>query len=395
MDIYDRLTENPLFYKWIYHSSEEIESYWEQYLKANPKDADKIIMLKSQFSQYVTYKEDRLTDIEKKELAKRILKQLEKVQSKRTKSIFVKSILRYAAVATLFFMIGGSLVYLYLESRQSMNYVDNSILPAQVQEPMLIINKREIKLNEGKSELDYTNHKKIVINKNEDILEENASETPLINTLVIPYGNRSIVTLADGSIIWLNAGSRLIYPSRFVNRSREVFLVGEAFFDIAHIENQPFIVKTADVRIAVKGTKFNVSAYPEDYSVQTVLAEGSVEINKNNAGLFDKKITLVPGQLAYFNKKSEETRVIDVNIEPYSLWTQGLFYFSNTDLNRITKRLERYYNIKFHFKDPLSGSIQITGKLDVTKSMDEVFEYLSKLTGFQINKINDKEYAIN
>ena len=393
MNIYDRLIENPLFFKWIYHPSEEIESYWEKYLKTNPKDAGRIIEFKSRFEQYFDYKNEKLTDIEKRALAKRIIRQLEKTEQKQEHFLSVRNIMRYAAVAIVFFTIGGSLVYLYLESRQSVELVNSSILPAQVQEPMLIINKQEIKLNEGKSELDYTNRDKIIVDKERSIIRESKNETPLINTLVIPYGSRSVITLSDGSIVWLNAGSRLIYPSTFVDKTREVFLVGEALFDVKKNEKQPFVVKTADVKIAVKGTKFNVSAYPEDYSVQTVLAEGSVEINRTNASLFEKGITLVPGQMAYFNKKSKDTRIINVDINHYTLWTEGLFNFSNTDLNRITKRLERYYNINFHFDDPLSGTIQITGKLDVTQNMSEVFEYLSKLTGLEITKINERQYV--
>jgi hypothetical protein len=394
MNIYDRLIENPLFFKWIYHPSEEIESYWEKYLKTNSKEASRIIEFKSRFEQYFDYKNEKLTDIEKRALAKRIIRQLEKTEQKQEHFLSVRNIMRYAAVAIVFFTIGGSLVYLYLESRQSVELVNNSILPAQVQEPMLIINKQEIKLNEGKSELDYTNRDKIIVDKERSIIRESKNETPLINTLVIPYGSRSVITLSDGSIVWLNAGSRLIYPSTFVDKTREVFLVGEALFDVKKNESQPFVVKTADVKIAVKGTKFNVSAYPEDYSVQTVLAEGSVEINRTNASLFEKGITLVPGQMAYFNKKSKDTRIINVDINHYTLWTEGLFNFSNTDLNRITKRLERYYNINFHFDDPLSGTIQITGKLDVTQNMSEVFEYLSKLTGLEITKINERQYVI-
>ncbi|MBN1987679.1 MAG: DUF4974 domain-containing protein, partial [Prolixibacteraceae bacterium] len=173
-----------------------------------------------------------------------------------------------------------------------------------------------------------------------------------------------------------------------------VFLVGEAFFDIAKDESQPFYVKTTDVEIKVLGTQFNVSAYPEDYSVQTALAEGRVELSRVNAGFLEKKIQLSPGEMAYFNKKSRETIIYKVDLEYYTLWTDGLFSFSNTDLNRIIRKLERFYNIHFQFDDPLKGSIQISGKLDVTKEKDEVFEYLSNLTGLDFIKLNENNYAI-
>jgi ferric-dicitrate binding protein FerR (iron transport regulator) len=137
-----------------------------------------------------------------------------------------------------------------------------------------------------------------------------------------------------------------------------------------------------------------VSAYPEDYSIQTVLAEGKVAVKGTDAGLFKKAVHLEPGQMAYFNKKSKETSVNNVDVEPYVLWIQGLFSFSNTDFNRITKRLERYYDINFQYDDPMKGTIQITGKLDVTQEQEEVFEYLEKLTGLQFLKVTEKQYVI-
>jgi len=274
---------------------------------------------------------------------------------------------------------------------------ENEALPVRLKDPVLILGDNEqIALNKGKSELEYSEKGEIILNKEHTIKEEleSVNEPPRMNTLVIPYGNRSEISLSDGTHVWLNAGSRLIYPSRFVDKIREVFLTGEAFFDVQKNEKHPFIVKTTDVNIEVLGTKFNVSAYPEDYSVQTVLTEGSVEIKKIKGGLFDKTVKLSPGQLGYFNKKTFETRIYNVDIEHYTLWTEGLFCFTNTDLSRIVKKLERYYNIRIQFDDPFKGSIQITGKMDVTKDKEEVFEYLSKLTGLEFIKINDRHYVM-
>jgi ferric-dicitrate binding protein FerR (iron transport regulator) len=128
--------------------------------------------------------------------------------------------------------------------------------------------------------------------------------------------------------------------------------------------------------------------------VQTVLAEGSVEIKSAFAGRREKGVLLKQGELAYFNKKTQETRTQSVNVDEYTLWTEGLFKFSNTDFNRITKKLERYYNIQFQFDDPFKGVIQVSGKLDVTQERSEVFEYLEKLTGLQIVELNERHYVI-
>jgi transmembrane sensor len=395
MNIYDRIIENPLFFKWIFHPSSEINAYWNHYLENNPEHAEKIIELKAQIEIQLKYEEKKLSDSEKRALAKRIIRMLERTDRKRSRARFIRTAMRYAAIAFLFLTIGGSLVYLYMERRQPQIIIENAALPAQVQEPMLILGNREqIVLNRGESRLEYSEDGEILLNSEQTIQGDAGNAVPEMNTVVIPYGNRSNITLADGTNVWLNAGSRLIYPSRFVDRNREVFLSGEAFFDVQKNEKQPFVVKTADMLLEVLGTQFNVTAYPEDFAVQTVLAHGSVEIKSSGAGKREKGLFIKPGELAYFNKKTKETRTQTVNVDEYTLWTEGLFNFSNTDFNRITKKLERFYNIRFQYNDPFKGLIQVSGKLDVSKERSEVFQYLERMTGLQIMEINEKLYVI-
>jgi len=395
MNIYNRIIENPLFFKWIFHPSPEINAYWNHYLESNTEHAEKIIELKAQIEIHLRYEEKKLNETEKRALAKRIVRMLERTDRTRRRSRFIRTAMRYAAISFIFIVIGGSLVYLYMESRQPQIVIENTTLPAQAQEPMLILGDREqIVLNQGESRLEYSADGAILLNNEQTIPGNAVNALPEMNTVVIPYGSSSDITLADGTRVWLNAGSRLIYPSRFVDRTREVFLSGEAFFDAAKNEKQPFVVKTADVQVEVLGTRFNVTAYPEDFAVQTVLAEGSVEIKSVSAGRREKGVLLNPGELAYFNKKTKETRTQNVDVTEYTLWTQGLFHFSNTDFNRITKKLERFYNVRFQFDDPFKGGIQVSGKLDVTQERSEVFEYLERLTGLQIVEINEKHYVI-
>jgi len=396
MNIYDRIIENPLFFKWIFHPSPEINAYWNHYLENNPEHAEKIIELKAQIEIHLKYEEKKLTDSEKRALAKRIVRMLERTDRKRSRTRFIRAAMRYAAISFFFLIIGGSLVYLYMESRQQPQIViENATLPAQVQEPLLILGNREqIVLNQGESQLEYSPDGQILINREQSVKGDDENAAPYMNTVVIPYGSRTDITMADGTRVWLNAGSRLIYPSRFVDRTREVYLSGEAFFDVQENEKQPFVVKTTDMLLEALGTQFNVTAYPEDFAVQTVLAEGSVQIKSVSAGKREKGILLKPGELAYFNKKTQETRTQFVDVEEYTLWTEGLFNFSNTDFNRITKKLERFYNIRFQFDDPFKGGIQVSGKLDVSKERSEVFQYLERLTGLQILEINERLYVI-
>lgn len=392
---FNRTIENPLFFKWIFHSSPEINAYWNHYLENNPESREQILELKSQIETYLKFEAKKLTEQEKRSLAMRIARKLEQADTKTIRNNTMRRIMRYAAVAFLFLFTGGSLVYLFMKDRQPQIVVENAALPAQVQEPVLILgNQSLISLNQGESQLDYSASGKIILNRDQTIKDGTENAPPEMNTLVIPYGSRSTITLGDGTKVWLNAGSRLIYPSRFVDRTREVYLMGEAFFEVKENEKQPFVVKTHDVKVEVLGTRFNVTAYPEDFAVQTVLAEGSVVLNKTGAGKREKGLILEPGYLAEYNKKTGQTKTQKVNVDEYTLWTGGLFSFSNTDFNRITKKLERYYNIQFQYDDPFKGGIQVSGKLDVTKEKAEVLNYLELLTGLQILEISERLYVI-
>lgn len=392
---FNRLIENPLFFKWIFHSSPEINAYWDHYLKNNPEYQEQIVELKTRIETYLKFEDKKLTELQKRSLAIRIARKLEQADTKKVHNIALQRMMRYAAISIIFLFIGGSLVYLYMEPRQPQIVVDNSLLYAEVQEPMLILGDRSrISLNHGESQLDYSADGKIILNRDQTIKNDTGNTLPEMNTLVIPYGSRSTITLADGTTVWLNAGSRLIYPSKFVDKTREVYLIGEAFFEVQENKNQPFVVKTNDVLVKVLGTKFNVTAYPEDFAVQTILAEGSVEIKNAGAGRGEKELTLEPGYLAYFNKKTKQTITQKVNVDEYTSWISGLLSFTNTDFNRITKKLERYYNIQFKYDDPFEGGIVVSGKLDVTKDKAEVFYYLERLTGLQILEINERLYVI-
>jgi len=241
----------------------------------------------------------------------------------------------------------------------------------------------------------YSPDGKLVVN-NDTIgpgLSAPATSTGM-NQLIIPYGKTSEVLLSDGTRVFLNAGSRLVYPENFKGKTREVFLIGEAFFDVKHDQSHPFIVQLNDLRIKVLGTRFNISAYPAENVIETVLAEGKVRMELNNSGLFDTKTEMVPNQLASFNRTTLETNIKTVNPDNYISWTKGIFQFESTDLNRITSRLARFYNIRFKFIDPLLGGLRISGKLELNEDKDEICDRIAKAASVSIIKKEEGLYEI-
>ena len=185
------------------------------------------------------------------------------------------SLLRYAAVAIIFFSVGGIFVYFQMNNQQPDIYAQDFSFPNNASTPTLTFSEGEkVLLQNSESVLDYTQSGQIVLNEDSIIKPKTDKKKFLINSLMIPYGNRSKVILCDGTTVWLNAGSRLIYPSDFIEDTREVMLFGEAFFNVKENQEKPFIVKTSALKVEVLGTEFNLSAYPDEDIIQTVLKKG-------------------------------------------------------------------------------------------------------------------------
>ena len=167
------------------------------------------------------------------------------------------------------------------------------------------------------------------------------------NELTIPYGKQMKLVLSDGTKVDLNAGSHIKYPIRFIEGlNREVFLKGEAYFDVAHKDIDKFIVNVDDLDIEVLGTEFNISHYPEDDNIKTVLVEGSVMIrsNKGKGAKAGGEFILKPGQLASFNKEYKEMAIIETDVKFHTAWRDGEIRFKSASFKNITKVLERRFN---------------------------------------------------
>ena len=167
------------------------------------------------------------------------------------------------------------------------------------------------------------------------------------NTIEIPSGTKSKLTLADGTSVWLNAGSSLKYPVNFNGTTRNVELSGEAFFEVEKNKEKPFIVSAGDLSIKVLGTKFDCCAYSGSNTIETVLLEGSVELS----GPGSNKFLMVPGELAVFSKTDHTLRKSEVNLDKYIAWKSGKLLFRDDPMERVIERLGRWYGVQFQVDD--------------------------------------------
>ena len=394
-DFEQKFIENPLYLKWIFNTDSATEHYWEQYILEHPEDKNQLLELKHYFED-LRFSNDTLHHSEKEEVATRILKRLN-LDSKQNKHRFIiYSLLKYAAVALFFAGIGGLLVFLNTDKESFCQQQINQIaqLSPATQGPLLITsNGLNVELKKSNSTLDYLGNGAVLLN-NDSVIHSNDEESNALNQLVIPYGNQSRVVLSDNTVVWLNSGSRLVYPTLFKGKTREVLLFGEAYFEVSKNPEMPFIVKTSDLEIRVLGTQFNISAYTEDDVIQTVLKEGSVAIRRKDAGFLENDVVIKPNQLASFNKSTSDTKIYEVDADYYTLWTKGLISFEETEFIRVVKKVERFYNISVNISDPQKKIMRISGKLDLTQGREEVMEYLVKVSLSKFEQINENQYYI-
>ena len=207
------------------------------------------------------------------------------------------------------------------------------------------------------------------------------------NILKVPYGKTLSVTLDDGSVVKLNAGSELYYPSSFAHlNTRKVTLKGEAFFQITKNPLKPFVVQTDETFTQVYGTVFNISSYEDDDEIEVVLVEGSVGVG-NEVSFKEKDLMMLkPSQKITSSKKIKDSFIVEnVDITPYVSWVEGIMSFENANMSQITKKLERQFDVKIINENNELEQRQFTGAFD-TESIESILKTIQAHTNFKYVK---------
>ena len=191
-----------------------------------------------------------------------------------------------------------------------------------------------------------------------------------IHKLVVPRGGEYSLVLSDGTKVHLNSSSELHYAVNFRGERREVFLWGEAYFEVAKDAEHPFVVHTEDMDIQVLGTSFNVNAYPGNSYAHATLEEGSVEVSRKG-----QSERLVPGEQCVFDRKAKRLSVAQVDTELFTSWRNGFYRFNQTCLEDILSTLAVWYNLSVEYDDPMTKRLRFTGKL---RRFEDVRHLLSK-----------------
>ena len=214
------------------------------------------------------------------------------------------------------------------------------------------------------------------------------------NELYVPYGKRYSVILSDGTLVNLNSGSTLKYPVNFIQGTpREVFLKGEAFFSVAKDSLNSFSVFTGELGVKVLGTKFNISSYPEDLDISTVLSEGSVQLYEVKDPM--KGSLLTPGHMASWNREGKSISISEVDVSLYTGWIEGELVFKSMSFERIVEKLERSYNVEIINNDEKLNKEIFTASFHVDlESIEQLLDYIKLERPFTYT-INNNKIIIN
>lgn len=230
---------------------------------------------------------------------------------------------------------------------------------------------QSVKVQNEHADVTYDRHGTPAVNSLEII--SRGKEPAKIDQLLVPFGKTASLTLGDGTRIRVNSGSRLIYRSVFEEKKREVYLTGEAYFEVAKDENRPFVIKTDGIDVVIRGTTLNVSAYDGDPLRTVALVSGRVDVEGN-----DGKTTyrMEPDQLFSYDRAVDRTEIRNVDVEEYTAWTRGYLLTRRESLDIVLFRIGRHFNVRIDFDARDMQGIRVNGKLELEKGIEKVFEYI-------------------
>lgn len=201
-----------------------------------------------------------------------------------------------------------------------------------------------------------------------------------VQSIETPLGARSRLVLQDGTVAWLNGGSKLSYPATFGSH-REVELEGEAYFEVAPNKKSPFTVHTAAVEVEVLGTKFSVKAYGEEAETEVILAEGAVDFKSKRQP--EAPIRMKPSEQVIYNKVSGKITTRQVPVAQASLWTTGSHFFNELTFHQIAKILEKSFDVVFIFRDEKKRDLIFYGDFRNDDSIEEILDIMSQNKKFR------------
>lgn len=267
------------------------------------------------------------------------------------------------------------------------------ILPLEETDDVVLVMSDQEKLELASDvKIAYTPEGSVSVNSEEfqsvkDIQnKEQGSSHKLYNQLIVPKGKRSQLLLSDGTKVWVNSGTKVIYPRVFSEKKREIYVDGEVYLEVTPDVKRPFYVNTEGFEVKVLGTSFDVFAYKQMPVSRVVLVNGSVEIKDNH----NTQMKMIPNELVEFNQNSI-TEKRTVNAADYKAWIDGLMILNGDRLHLLAERLSLLFGTKIICDSSLDNE-QVYGKLDLRDNLDEIIEYIKLMIPLSAREENGVIY---
>ena len=363
--------DDQFFVDWVKNPTAESDQYWKQYIADHPSEKEYINQAKYILAKFQTEKKKPNDDDVKNvwlNIQAKILNHPRKVG-------FINAWLVAASIALI---IGiGTVIFRIIEKRDtSVNYTSMAKMEPEGNEVKLILSDNSEKRFATKDpSIRYNQHGEILVDSvtlANEMSTPNKSNEVAFNQLVVPKGKRSSLTFSDGTRLYLNSGSQVIYPVTFNKKLREIYIRGEGYLDVTHDANRPFIVKTDHLDVKVLGTEFNIKSYPDETNSSVVLVKGSVQ-----AIIKSQKILMEENELFTLDNATEKTSLGKTNVLEYVSWKDGWMYCTNERIESIARKLSRYYDVNIQFNESKVKDMTLTGKLDLKTECREVFDVIS------------------
>lgn len=305
---------------------------------------------------------------------------------------------KYAAILLLLLTAGWFLYLTHEKTGHSSippTTVSSAPIPGSSKAMLILESGKTIELTQGQSfQLQQDSNTRL--NNTDNMLRVETTGTSTANTdnystLAIPKGGEYQLLLSDGSKIWLNSDSRLRFPAVFNGDQRKVFLDGEAYFEVSHNPQKPFIVVTKEMEVKVLGTRFDVKAYPEDNLVYTTLVSGAV---KTNHIYSPDSIILRPNQQCIYNKTDKKMAARNIDPESFLGWVHGRFIFEDESLEEIMKQVSRWYDVNIVYQYPQLAQYHFTGNVDRFDNVSTLLQMIEKTYNISFT-INEKNIVVS
>jgi hypothetical protein len=381
----EQFIHNQKFISWVLNPTEESDLFWANFMANNPSQKKEIDRSRVLIKSLIRHNNE-LSDVEVSTLWDKINK------TNKSRKVLTIKIKRWSVAAGILMIIGLSGWWLSVIEKTKIDVANYQSIATNKNQG------KDIKLiRSDQTEKTFTTKEVDLKYNQEGQLETRTgkiTETEVIrndtnmlqmNQLVVPRGKRSSIELADGTKLWLNSGSRAIYPVVFKGKTREIFIEGEGYLEVAHDAMRPFFVVTDQVRVEVLGTKFDISAYSDDDYISVVLVEGSVQ-----AFIGSENLIMEPNQILNYQKLTQQTTLDKTNVLEYIAWKDGYMLCNKEPVKSITTKLSRYYDVEINFEDSSLSSTTITGKLDLKSNYEDVLKVICATAPLEY-KIIDSE----